>query len=344
MSSQINPHFFQDLPKTDLHCHLDGSLRLSTLIELAHEQGIALPSVDPVALAKVMGLGQIHKDLVGYLKAFDITCSVMQVESAIYRVAYELVEDAASENVWHIEIRFAPHFLMQKGLTMERVALAAATGARDAGEKYGVSTGIILCAMRMFSPEQSVEVAKTAVKLFNHGVIALDLAGPEDGYPPNKHVTGFFHVLEHFMNTTIHAGEAFGPQSIRQAIEECGAHRIGHGTRLYQDPELLAQVAQKRTPIEACLTSNLQTNAIDDLRKHPAGDYLHAGVCVTLNTDNRLMSATNMVKEFEVAHQMLGLGVDALKLLSLNGFEAAFLPATQKEALLERVAKRIKQL
>ncbi len=329
--------FFKDLPKADLHCHLDGSLRLTTLIDLAKEQNIPLPSDDPVTLKKKLGFGQLHDSLEDYLKIFDITCSVMQTAAAIYRIAYELVVDAAKENIWHIEIRFCPTFLTKKGLNIEQVIEAAIKGAKDAGEKHQVSTGIILCAMRMFDPKVNLEIAKAAVLYKNKGVLALDLAGPEVGYPSRHHAASFFHVISNYMNITIHAGEADSHESIAEALHYSHAQRIGHGTRLFENPELLNYMVNQQIPLEVCLSSNLQTRVVDDLSKHPARLYLDAGIRVTLNTDNRLISDTTLSHEYELAYNHLKLTPNEIKTLIFNGFRSAFLPHQKKNELLERV-------
>jgi len=327
--------FFHKIPKAELHCHLDGSLRLQTLEELARADHITIPPAF---------FGQIHASLVKYLEQFSLICSVMQTRKAIYRAAFELVEDAAKENVWHIEPRFCPTLLTKQGLTLKEVTQAAVDGGNDAAAKYGISHGVILCGIRSFDPSENLEIAKVAVEFKDKGVVAFDLAGPEAGFPAKKHAESAIHVMSNYMNITVHAGEAYGPDSIEQALTFCGAHRIGHGTRLFERPDLLRYVIDRRIPLEVCPTSNEQTGAVESVAKHPLADYLKAGVRVTLNTDNRLVSNTTLSREYERVHRELNVGYPEIKTLVINGFKSAFIPHQQKSVMLERVNRRLTEL
>jgi adenosine deaminase len=325
------------LPKTDLHCHLDGSLRLKTILELAERQRVKLAATDEAGLARAIHMGERCKDLEEYLKAFDITCSVLQTEEALERTAFELAEDAAKENVWHLEVRYAPVLHTRRGLSLARINDAVLAGLKRAGRKYDISTGVILCGIRNMAPRDSYRLAELAVAYKGRGVVAFDLAGGEAGNPAKDHQESFALVLDNNMNTTVHAGEAYGPASIKQALHYCGAHRIGHGTRLAEDGDLLAYVTDRRIPLEVCLSSNYQTSVVEDLAHHPLRLYFDVGVRVSVNTDNRLITDTTLTDELWLAHEKLGFTLEELKILIVQGFKSAFLPYREKSALLRRV-------
>ena len=252
----------QRLPKTDLHVHLDGSLRLSTMLELAEEQGIELPADTPAALGKALHCGENAGSLVEYLKAFETTLRVLQTAEALYRVAYELSEDAAAENVRYMEVRYSPMLHTRGGLRLTTVVEAVLTGLWDAQKDHGVVANVILCGIRNISPESSFEMAQLAVAYKNRGVVAFDLAGAEYDHPAKHHLRAFKLVRDNNIAVTIHAGEAYGPASIHQAIHVCGAHRIGHGCRLREDGDLLHYVNDHRISLECCPSSNVQTGAV----------------------------------------------------------------------------------
>jgi adenosine deaminase len=323
------------LPKTELHVHLDGSLRPETMIELAAERGVELPSTDPEALAGLMRADD-SADLDDYLKAFAVTVSVMQDGPALERIAYELVEDHARENVWWLEVRFSPWLNAQQGLSMDEVVEAVQRGLERGRTEFGVRSGIIVCALRHLDPAISLELAELSVAYRDRGVIAFDLAAGEHGNPASLHAEAFEYVSKHDLSRTVHAGEAFGPASIRQAITDCNAHRIGHGTRLCEDPQLEAYVRDHRVPLEVCLTSNVQTRVASTFAEHPARRYFDAGIALTLCTDNRLVSGTTLTREYRLAHDHLGFSFDELRQVARMGFEAAFLPWPDKVELLER--------
>jgi adenosine deaminase len=328
------------LPKTDLHVHLDGSLRPATMLELALEYGVPMPSADAHALYEHMVVRDA-RNLVDYLARFDTTLSVMQTAESLERVAYELAEDSAAENVRYLEVRFSPVLSTRAGLTMHEVVDATLAGLRRAEAEYDIRTGVIICALRHMSPDTSLALARVALDFKDRGVVAFDLAGPEDGEPPKKHLGAFQLVADGNLGLTIHAGEAFGAASIHQAVHTCHANRIGHGTRLFEDPELLRWVTDFRVPIEVCLTSNVQTRATDSYAAHPLRQYFDAGAVLALSTDNRLMSGTTMTDEYLHAHEALGFDWDELRALARSGFEAAFLPLREKQALLRRMDREI---
>ncbi|MFP4622549.1 MAG: adenosine deaminase [Gemmatimonadota bacterium] len=331
------------LPKTDLHVHLDGSVRPETLVELADERDVDLPTRDPVALADYMHV-QDARDLVDYLTRFDITLSVMQDEEALERVAFEMAEDAAAENVRYMEVRFSPVLNVQNGLSLEEAVAAPLRGLRKAEEQYGIRTGIIICGIRNMSPHTSMDLADLTVAFKNRGVVAFDLAGAEYNNPAKMHRSAFYRVGNANIAATIHAGEAYGPESIHQALHYCNANRIGHGTRLFEDPDLMRYVNDFRIPLEICLTSNVQTRAVKSFGDHPLRLYYDEGLIVTLNTDNRLMSATTVTREYWRAHEYLDFTWDELTRIALYGFESAFLHFQEKQALVDTIRAEIDAL
>lgn len=333
--------FFERLPKTDLHVHLDGSLRLETILELAEQDGIQLPGRTPDELARAMHLGENTGSLVEYLKAFDVTLRVLQTEDALVRVARELGEDAAKEGVRYMEVRYAPMLHTRKGLRLTAVVEAVLEGLWQAKEEFGVESNVIICGIRNISPESSLEMAQLCVAYKNRGVVAFDLAGAEYDHPAKHHKASFQLVRDNNINVTIHAGEAYGPESIHQAIHVCGAHRIGHGCRLREDGDLLHYVNDHRIALECCPSSNVQTGAVRDLASHPIKLYYDLGLRVTVNTDNRLITDTTVSKELWLCHTQMGMKVPEIKRVILNGFKAAFLPFHQKQAFLRRIAREL---
>ena len=328
------------LPKTDLHVHLDGSVRPETLIELADEYGKELPTHDPEALREYMHV-QDATDLVDYLARFDITLRVMQRSQALERIAYELAEDASREHVRYMEVRYSPILHAQEGMPLGETVEAPLRGLRRAERDFGIRTGIIICGIRNMSPLTSMDLADLAVQFKDRGVVAFDLAGAEYNYPAKKHRDAFYRVVNANVAATIHAGEAYGPESIHQALHYCNANRIGHGTRLYEDPDLMRYVNDFRIPLEICLTSNVQTHAVPGFEAHPLSLYYAEGLVVTINTDNRLMSATTVTDEYWRAHEYLGFGWKQLCDIAVMGFESAFLPFQEKRALVESVKREI---
>ena len=333
--------FFQKLPKTDLHVHLDGSLRLETILDLARIHKVELPSLDPASLRQSMNLGQNCGSLVEYLKAFDVTLRVMQHEDALYRVAYELAEDVARENVRYMEVRYAPMLHTRLGLKITSVVEAVLAGLRAAHDALGVESNVILCGIRNISPESSLEMAELAVAYKSRGVVGFDLAGAENDHPAKHHKKAFQLVRDNNINCTIHAGEAYGPESIAQALHVCGAHRIGHGCRLREDGDLLHYINDHRIPLECCPSSNVQTGAVRDLASHPLKLYFNLGLRVTINTDNRLVTDTTVSHELWHCHTQMGMSLRDIKQMIVAGFKSAFLPFHIKQAYLRRVTEEL---
>lgn len=343
MEQKLPLEFFQRLPKTDLHVHLDGSLRLETILDLAEREGIELPTTNPQELRSVMHLGENCGSLVEYLKAFDVTLRVMQTEESLYRTAHELAEDASRDGVRYMEVRYSPMLHARRGLSMTKVVEAVLAGLRAAQLKFGIESNVILCGIRNISPETSLEMAELCVAYKNRGVVAFDLAGAEYDHPPKHHKAAFQLVRDNNINVTIHAGEAYGPESIAQAIHVCGAHRIGHGCRLRENGDLLHYLNDHRVPLECCPSSNVQTGAVRDLASHPLKLYQALGLRVTINTDNRLVTDTTVSKEMWLCHSAMGLSLRDIKTMIIAGFKSSFLPFHVKQAYLRQVSEELKR-
>jgi adenosine deaminase len=335
---QVPFEVFRALPKTDLHVHLDGSLRLETILELARQNGIELPALDAAGLNDAIGSGRHFGSLVEYLRGFDITLRVMQSEEALERIAFELAEDAHAENVRYMEVRYAPMLHTRRGLKLTKVVEAVLAGLRRARETYGIKANVIVCGIRNISAESSYQMAELAVAYKGRGVVGFDLAGAEADFPAKHHRAAFQLVRDNNVNCTIHAGEAYGPESIAQAIHVCGAHRIGHGCRLRENGDLLHYVIDHRIPLECCPSSNVQTGAVKDLASHPLKLYFDLGVRVTVNTDNRLITNTSVSKELFLVHTKLGMPFAEIKSMVLAGIKSSFQPFHEKQAAVRRVA------
>ena len=339
----------QSLPKVLLHEHLDGVLRPQTIIELAKSLDYdQLPTQNPEELARWFHQGANQGSLPKYLEGFAHTIAVMQNEEALERVAYEQAEDLSHDGVVYFETRFAPLFHTRKGLTHQQVVSAVLKGLERGRKDFGISSGLIICAMR--NMDVSLEMAELAVDFRQRGVVGFDLAGEEGGYPPKKHVDAFHYIQRQNFNITVHAGEGFGKESIWQAIQYCGAHRIGHGTRLVDDiavtdgkvvklGDLAQYVLDKRIPLEICLLSNVHVGAARSLAEHPFKLFYQEKFRVTLNTDNRLMSNTSMTKEFEAARDTFGLTMDDFEKITINAMKSAFLPYDRRCEFIYSVIK-----
>lgn len=340
---EVTEELLKALPKTDLHCHLDGSMRLKTILELAEKQKVKLPADTEDGLAKAIHMGEICRNLEDYLVAFDVTCSVLQTEEALYRAAYELGLDAAAENVRYLEVRYAPVLHQARGLKLTAVVDSVLEGLRAAKRETRIKYGVILCGIRHMSPQTSVRLAELCVAYKNRGVVGFDLAGAEANFPAKEHKEAFQLILKNNVNCTAHAGEAYGPESISQALHYLGAHRIGHGVRLREDGDLLNYVNDHRIPLEMCPSSNVQTRAVTEMKAHPLKFYFDYGLRVTINTDNRLITNTTSTKECWIAYKELGLSLEDLTVILVSGFKSAFLPAREKQDTLKLVNAEIEQ-
>lgn len=339
----ISDELLAALPKTDLHVHLDGSLRLATFMELGRELGMEMAD-DPEAVRKKYFPADRASVVDEFLSYFDHTVRVLQSEAALTRVARELAEDFAAEGVLWLEVRFCPLKHTEDGLTTDGAVAAVAEGLKQAQAKTGIRGGIIVTGIRTIDPEQSLDLARLAVAWRHRGVVAFDLAGAEEDHPAKDHLDAFYHVMNNNQNVTIHAGEGFGPVSIHHALHRCGANRIGHGVRLEEDQDLMAYVTDNRIPLEICLSSNLQSGVIDDLAKHPLRYYLRKGVRVCLNTDNTLFARTSPAQELRLAVDTFDLTLLETENLLLNGFKSAFMPAQAKGELIVSVLQTFAEL
>lgn len=335
--------FLTRIPKAELHCHLDGSVRPATLAELAREHGVRLPDSDPEAVRRYMRVDNAH-NLEEYLERFEVTLSVLQTAESLERAAYELAEDAAADGVLYLEARYAPVLNVRNGLTLGEAIEAPLRGFARARADHGIVARTIVCALRTLPPDVSMQMARLAAEYRPHGVVGFDLAGAERGHPAADHEAAFQHAIAHGLACTCHAGEGWGPDSVRQAVHTCGAKRVGHGTRLIEDVALTREVAQRGVALEICLTSNLQTHAAESYAEHPLRRYFDLGLAVVLNTDNRLMSDVTLVDEYRHAAQHLAFTAEELCRVALNGFEHAFVEHNEKATLIARARQQIAQL
>ena len=349
---KLTERLIKSIPKVLLHDHLDGGVRPQTVIDIARDIGYRkLPTNDAGELAEWFHRGARRGSLPLFLEGFTHTSGIMQTEEGLERVAYEMMEDMHEDGVVYVETRFSPLFHTEMGLHWDEVVNAVLKGLERGKKDFGVEYGLIICAMR--NVHLSQEMAELAVDFRERGVVGFDLAGEEGGFPPKKHVDAFHYIQRENFNITIHAGEAFGKESIWQAIQWCGAHRIGHATRLIEDIGLdkrdrkkivkmgyLAQyVLDKRLPLEICLTSNVDTGAVKSLEEHPFPLYYSYKFRVTLNTDDRLMSNTTMTKELMIAHKTFKLSLEDLEKLTINAMKSAFIPYNRRIKIIYDIIK-----
>jgi adenosine deaminase len=347
----VTQEILQQIPKVELHDHLDGGLRVATILELAREQDIALPADTSQGLHDYFVRGGKKKSLALYLEPFSVTISVMQTKKALQRVAFEAVEDLAAQHICYAETRFAPLLHTAGGLSPQEAVQAVLDGLQKGARTYGLRIGLILCAMRNQSPQRSRQVAELAVAFADRGVVGFDLAGDEIGHPAKDHLEAFQYIRNQNFNITVHAGEAFGVESIWQAIQICGAHRIGHGVRLVEDMmiegntieemgSLSSFILDRRIPMEMCLSSNVNTAAVPDYASHPFPILFRNRFRVFLATDNRLMSDTTLTKEMELASRYYGLGLRDLEKITINAMKSAFIPYKERLVLIYDVIKK----
>jgi adenosine deaminase len=354
MTTPLTPEMIGQAPKALLHDHLDGGLRPATVLELAEQTGYEnLPATDVDALATWFRTAAHSGSLVRYLEPFAHTVGVMQTPAALYRVAYECVEDLAADNVVYAEVRFAPELHIDQGLSVDDVVDAVLAGFAD-GEKAARAEGRIItvrCLVTaMRHAARSLEIAQLAIRFRDKGVVGFDIAGAEAGYPPTRHLDAFEYMRNHNGRFTIHAGEAFGLPSIHEAIAFCGADRLGHGVRIVDDIEqgpdgtyhlgrVAAIVRDKRIPLEMCPSSNVQTGAVRSVAEHPFDLLARLRFRVTVNTDNRLMSDTTMSTEMLRLVEAFGYGWSDLARYTINAMKSAFIPFDERLAIIDDVIK-----
>lgn len=339
-------------PKVALHDHLDGGVRAQTVLELSREIGHDLPANEQAALADWFYEAADSGSLVRYLETFDHTIAVMQTAEQLRRVAREFVEDMADDGVVYAEARWAPEQHLRSGLTLEQAVEAVRDGlaegmelSRERGRP--VIAQQIVTSMRHGAPRR--DIADLAIRYRHQGVCGFDIAGAEDGYPPSRFVDAFEHLKRHNLEFTIHAGEAFGLPSIWEAVQVCGASRLGHGVRIVDDisvgpdgavlGELAAYVRNRRIPLEICPSSNLQTGIAPSIAEHPFGQLAALGFRVTVSCDNRLMSRTTLTREFALLSEAFGYGLADLRWFTLNAAKSAFYPFPERLRLINDVIK-----
>jgi adenosine deaminase len=349
---QATDQRFVEAPKALLHDHLDGGLRPETIIEISHAVGHELPTDDPAELDRWFVDAANSGSLVRYLETFEHTVAVMQRPDDLRRVARECVEDLSADGVVYAEVRYAPEQHLTAGLGLDEVVEAvqagfddAAAAERAAGRQVVVRQ--LLTALRHAA--NSGEIAELAVRHRDHGVAGFDIAGAEAGFPPTRHLNAFEYLQRENFHFTIHAGEAFGLPSIWQALQWCGAERLGHGVRIVDDIEatpeglhlgrLASYVRDRRVPLEMCPSSNLQTGAAGSIVEHPIGMLTAMRFRVTVNTDNRLMSGTSLSREMELLSGAFGYDLDDMRWFTINAMKSAFLPFDERLHLIERVIK-----
>ena len=345
----MDPESIRLAPKVVLHDHLDGGLRPATVIALADEVGYdALPSTDEVQLAAWFHRGADRRDLGLYLETFEHTVGVMQTAAACHRVALECAADLAADGCVYAEVRFAPALHTAGGLSLDEVVEAILAGFAEGSDGTGLTIRALVTAMR--TSTDSMKVAETAIRYRDRGVVGFDIAGREAGYPPTLHLDAFQYLQRENFHFTIHAGEAFGPASIWEAIQFCGAERLGHGVRIVDDigmsedgtpllGRLASIVRDRRIPLELCPTSNVHTGAVADIAAHPIGLLRSLGFRITVNTDNRLMSDVSMTSEMAALNRAFGWGLDDFRWLTINAMKSAFLPFDERLDLINDTIK-----
>ncbi len=338
----------QRAPKVLLHDHLDGGVRPATVVELAAEFGYTkLPTTDTDELATWFNRGAKRNDLVLYLETFAHTVGVMQHRDAIERVAYECAHDLAADGVVYAEVRMAPELCTEAGLSLDEVVEAMLAGFERG--RAGTDLTIYLICSAMRTAARSLEIAELAVRFRDRGVVGFDIAGAEAGYPPSRHLDAFQYVMRENFHSTIHAGEAFGLPSIWEALQYCGAARLGHGVRIVDDitgapgEEQLGRLAvfvrDRRVCLELCPTSNVNTGVCASIAEHPIGMLKRLRFRVTVNTDNRLMSNTSMTKEMTKLHEAFGWGLSDFEWLTINAMKSAFAPFPERLRIINGFIK-----
>jgi adenosine deaminase len=343
----------REAPKALLHDHLDGGLRPATVVDLARETGYrALPTTDVDELSRWFRQGADRKSLELYLETFQHTVGVMQTREALVRVAAECAEDLAADGVVYAEVRFAPELHLERGLSLDEVVEAVLEGfrvgeARAAADGHPIVVRALLSAMRQAA--RSLEIAELAVRHRDEGVVGFDIAGPERGFPPSRHLDAFHHIARENFHITIHAGESFGLPSIWEALQWCGAERLGHGVRIMDDithddggytlGRLATYVRDRRVPLEMCPTSNVHTGGAPSIAEHPIDLLRRLRFRVTVNTDNRLMSGVTLSSEFATLAETFGFGIGEVEWLTINAMKSAFAPFDLRLRLITEVIK-----
>src|SRR3989441_8439701 len=315
--------YFQAIPKAELHLHLDGSVRPKTVLELAAQAGVPVPTQDLERLTDYLEATDSTASLVEYITYFELPIEVLQTVVALERATYELCEDLKNDNVRYAEIRYGPWLHVQQGLSLTDVIRAVLSGWNAGRNAFGLEGGVIVTALRDMPPAQNVSLAQVAGRYVGEGVVGFDLAGDEAGHPPILHEDAFRVARSMGLNITIHAGEAAGPESVRQAIS-MGARRLGHGIRAQEDSEVLATIREKGVQLDTAPTSNAQTKAVRRLEEHPLRRFYESGIKVTISTDSPTVSAVTMTQEFQTAVQVLGCSREQVWAMNLQALDGGF--------------------
>ncbi|MGL5053818.1 MAG: adenosine deaminase [Cetobacterium sp.] len=324
---------FKKLPKIELHCHLDGSVRPETIIEIANIENIELPSYDLNIVKSIMIAPAECMSLAQYLKGFEIPIAVMQSKESLKRITYELMEDSAKENVKYIEIRFAPLLHTKKGLSVDDILQSVLSGIKKAEEEYDIKGNIILSFLRSMPVKTVFEVIEVGKKYLGNGIVAVDLCGNEGENFCEKFIDPFLLAREYGYKVTIHAGETGIGKNVLDAVQMLGAKRIGHGIHIKNCKSAFDIVKEKEIILEMCPTSNFQTKAVDSIKDHPIFDFYNSGIKVTVNTDNRTVSNTTLSNEFNILNTEFNINLEIYKNIYLTSIEAAFTDSVIKEKL-----------
>lgn len=327
----------------DLHLHLDGSLSPEEILDLAARSGITLPQKDADSLRPLLEVEPDCRDLGEYLQKFNLPLQVLQTEETLSLAVYSLVKRLAAQGLCYVEIRFAPQLHLARGLTQQQVVAAAVDGLQKGIAEAGMPAQLILCCMRFDgNQEVNLETVRVAKAFLGNGVCAVDLAGNEAAFPTRSFSPVFDLAKALDIPYSIHAGEAAGPESVREALA-LGAKRIGHGIRSIEDTALLQLLAERNIPLETCFTSNLQTKAVESPEKYPLPVFLEQGIPVTVNTDNMTVSGTELRREYALLQQQFGFSLSTLQTIACNAADAAFLPTEQIEKLKAQIAQNFSQ-
>ena len=332
------------LPKIELHCHLDGSVRAETLYELLLKEAEIIEVKDIKEFEELVSVKEECKSLKEYLKRFIYPLKVMQTKENIERITYELLENLSKQNVKYVEIRFAPFLHMKSGLTFDEVVESVLMGMNRAKEDFNILSNAILICMRHESLENSLKVMEYGEKYLGKGVVGVDLAGNEQDFPPELHKEAFDLAYEKGFNITIHGGETGIVENIPKSIELLHAKRIGHGIAAIKDAKVIEMLKEKNIYLEMCPISNLQTKAVESIEDYPIRSYLEQGIGVTVNTDNTTVSNTSLVKEYELLMDELDFSIEEILKIIDNGVEAAFLSKDEKENLRKIIQEELKEL
>jgi adenosine deaminase len=315
--------YFQAIPKAELHLHLDGSVRPKTVLELAKEGGVPLPTEDVAKLRDFLEATESTASLVEYIAYFELPIAVLQTVPALERAAYELCEDLKNDNVRYAEIRYGPWLHVQHGLSLTDVLRAVLSGWAAGKKAFGLEGGVIVTALRDMPPAQNVSLAQIAGRYVAEGVVGFDLAGDEAGHPPILHEDAFRVARSLGLNITIHAGEAAGPESVRQAIS-MGAVRLGHGVRAQEDAEVIAMIKENGVQLDMAPTSNAQTKAVRRLEDHPLRRFYEQGIKVTISTDSRTVSDITLTQEYQTVSRVLGCSREEISAMNLQALDGGF--------------------